>query len=79
MGEVCVVGKGGVKCVVHDRTTVKYPHTFPQYGACMTVVWYTKVMWHTFLPEVLDELSADSPSVLQEGLELRKIARTTLL
>ena len=44
----------------------------------MTVVWCTKVMWHTFLPEVLDELSPNSPSVLQEGLELRKIARTTL-
>lgn len=42
---------------------------------------YTKVyvMWRTFLLEVLDELSPDSPSVLQEGLELGKIARTTLL
>ena len=38
-----------------------------------------KVMWHTFLLEVLNELSSDPASVLQEGFELRQTAWTTLL
>ena len=40
--EVCVVGEGRCECVGHDRTTLKYAHTFPQYGACMALVCILK-------------------------------------
>ena len=41
-GKGGVVGEGRCECVGHDRTTLKYAHTFPQYGACMALVCILK-------------------------------------